>query len=98
LKRLDKENTILNKINHENLIKCYLTFSDKENFYFVMEYLEGGNVKTLVNKYRLKDEVIKLLIAEVLLAIDYLHNNFNISHNDIKLENILITRNVSILY
>ncbi len=60
-----------------------------------MEYVVGGDAKSLISKSRLKNETVKLLIAEIAIAIDYIHEN-NIFHKDIKPENILITSNVSL--
>ena len=51
------ETTILNKINHDFVVKCYYIFQDLKKYYFVMEYIPGGDLGTLMNSYQLSVEV-----------------------------------------
>jgi serine/threonine protein kinase len=55
-----------------------------------MEYLPGGDVYTLLSKNNLPKKTIQLIVAETILAVNYLHN-IRIIHHDIKPENLLIT-------
>ena len=55
-----------------------------------MEYLPGGDVYTLLSKNKLPKKTIQLIVAETILAVNYLHS-IRIIHHDIKPENILIT-------
>jgi len=84
---------ILNKVSHENLVKCYYVFSDEKFYYFVMEFVAGGDAEMLFHSYKLRDEIIKQFIAEISIGLNYLHLN-NIFHKDIKPKNILITKDV----
>ena len=54
---LENETDILNLINHDFLVKCYYIFSDNEKYYFVMENIQGGDLSSLMNTYKLKEEV-----------------------------------------
>ena len=91
---LENEKLILNELNNVNLVKCYYIFSNKEFYYYVMEFVGGGDTNKLFQRYKnINEEVIKLFIAEVSMGLDYLHNH-NIFHKDIKPENILITNTV----
>ena len=87
---LKVEQNILKEINNDYVINSYFIFQDTKNYYFVMEYLPGGDVFGLLSKNNLPKSTIKLIIAETILAINYLHS-INIIHHDIKPENILIT-------
>ena len=87
---LKVEQNILKEINNDYVINSYFIFKDTKNYYFVMEYLPGGDVFGLLSKNNLPKSTIKLIIAETILAINYLHS-INIIHHDIKPENILIT-------
>ncbi|MBO4771257.1 MAG: RecQ family ATP-dependent DNA helicase, partial [Bacteroidales bacterium] len=87
---LKVEQNILKEINNDFVINSYFIFQDIKNYYFVMEYLPGGDVFGLLSKNNLPKSTIKLIIAETILAINYLHS-INIIHHDIKPENILIT-------
>lgn len=57
---------------------------------FVMEYLKGGDFDKILRNYtRLDEDVAKFYVAEIVLAIDYLHS-IGIVHRDLKPENILL--------
>lgn len=77
----------------KTIVQLFDTFQDEENLYFLMEYLPGGELANLFNKYRLhiKMEEIRLYLAEVILAIEELHKQ-NIVYRDLKLENIVIDK------
>ena len=87
---LKNEQEILKQIDSQFLVNSYFIFKDKKNYYFVMEYLPGGDVYTLLSKNNLPKKTIQLIVAETILAVNYLHN-IRIIHHDIKPENILIT-------
>ena len=84
------EQNILKEINNDYVVNSYYIFQDKKNYYFVMEYLPGGDVFTLLSKNNLPKKTIQLIIAETILAVNYLHS-IRIIHHDIKPENILIS-------
>ena len=88
---LKNEQNILKQIDSQYLVNSYFIFKDKKNYYFVMEYLPGGDVYTLLSKNNLPKKTIQLIVAETILAVNYLHN-ISIIHHDIKPENILITQ------
>ncbi|KDQ64634.1 hypothetical protein JAAARDRAFT_28272 [Jaapia argillacea MUCL 33604] len=70
--------------------KLYFTFQSKDNLYLVMEYLNGGDCAALIKSLgSLPEEWAKNYIAEVVLALEYLHNS-GIVHRDLKPDNLLI--------
>jgi serine/threonine protein kinase len=72
------------------LLFRYGTFQDLSNLYFVLEYVRGGELFSLVRRYtRLPNENAKFYAAEIVLAVEYLHTH-NIAHRDLKPENVLI--------
>ena len=87
---LKNEQNILKEINNDYLVNSYYIFQDKKNYYFVMEYLPGGDVYTLLSKINIPIKTIQLIVAETILAVNYLHS-IRIIHHDIKPENILIS-------
>lgn len=67
-------------------------FSDKINFYLVLEYCRNGNLRTLINK-KMNMEQVRDYGLQIAKGIDYLHKKKNIIHHDIRPENILLTEN-----
>ena len=88
---LQNERNILKEISSDYVVNSYYIFKDKINYYFVMEYLPGGDVYNLLSSIILPFSTIQLIVAETILAVNYLHS-INIIHHDIKPENILITK------
>lgn len=97
---IQKEISVLNSIEHPNIIKLYDVFeiSDQNlNGYIVMmmEYCENGDLLTFATNHRFESEnQKKKIIFGFLDAIKYLHNK-GISHGDIKAENILLAEDLT---
>lgn len=87
------EKEVLSEFKNEWIVNLKATFQDEENLYFIMEFLEGGD---LMNLLMLKDIITEdeaaFYIAETLLALETIHKK-NIIHRDIKPDNILISSN-----
>ena len=88
---LQKERDILKEINSDYIVNSYFIFKDNKNYYYVMEYLPGGDVYKLLSSIILPESTIQLILAEIVLGINYLHK-IHIIHHDIKPENVLITK------
>ena len=72
-------------------------FQTDSRIYFLMKYIEGGDLFShLVKKVRFKEQVAQFYAAQVLLALGYLHQK-KIIYRDLKLENILLERDGYIL-
>eukprot|EP00388_Colpodella_angusta_P008528 GDKJ01023276.1.p1 GENE.GDKJ01023276.1~~GDKJ01023276.1.p1 ORF type:complete len:508 (-),score=136.47 GDKJ01023276.1:410-1825(-) len=69
------------------------SFSDDIFLYMVMEYLPGGDLMThLIRKDRFSEWETKFYIAELIAALDFVHNELHYVHRDIKPDNILFDR------
>lgn len=87
------ERRMLSIVAHPFLIRMWGTFQDAEQIFMVMDYIEGGELFSLLRKsQRFPNPVAKFYAAEVCLALEYLHAN-NIIYRDLKPENILLDRN-----
>jgi serine/threonine protein kinase len=68
------ERDILTRTNTPWLVKLFHAFQDFENIYFAMEYVPGGDLRTLFNNSGcLKEEHARFYIAEMFLGVSELH-------------------------
>ncbi|XP_077029839.1 serine/threonine-protein kinase greatwall isoform X2 [Agelaius phoeniceus] len=73
------------------IVHLYYSLQSANNIYLVMEYLIGGDVKSLLHIYGYFDEEMAVkYISEAALALDYLHRH-GIIHRDLKPDNMLIS-------
>ncbi|XP_003410581.1 serine/threonine-protein kinase greatwall isoform X1 [Loxodonta africana] len=73
------------------IVHLYYSLQSANNVYLVMEYLIGGDAKSLLHIYGYFDEEMAVkYISEVALALDYLHRH-GIIHRDLKPDNMLIS-------
>ncbi|KAI9853003.1 MAG: camp-dependent protein kinase catalytic subunit [Thelocarpon superellum] len=86
------ERRMLSMVKHPFLITLWGTFQDSRNIYMVMDFVEGGELFSLLRKsQRFPNPVAKFYAAEVTLALDYLHST-HIIYRDLKPENLLLDR------
>ena len=84
------ERDILAEADNEWVVKLFFSFQDSENLYFVMEYIPGGDMMSLLIKLGTFPEHLTLFyIAELVCAIESVHR-MGFIHRDIKPDNILI--------
>lgn len=84
------ERDILAEADNEWVVKLFYSFQDKENLYFVMEYVPGGDLMSLlIKKSIFPEDMARFYIAELVLAIESVHR-MGFIHRDIKPDNVLI--------
>ncbi len=93
LDRFRNEAQAVGRLNHANIVSIYEFDQDKGTPYFVMEYVEGHDLKTLLKEGRkYSPEEAVHIIGAILSALDYTHK-LGIVHRDIKPANVFITHN-----
>ncbi|KAG7795438.1 hypothetical protein KL944_005364 [Ogataea haglerorum] len=92
IEHTNDERRILSVLQHPFITRMWGTFQDTKSIFMVMDYIEGGELFSLLRKSKVfPNQVAKFYAAEVLLALEYLHSK-NIVYRDLKPENILLTR------
>lgn len=82
---------------HPNIVQLHDTFLNSANeLYFVMEYMEVGNLYQLINeRRRLSSSIgineIRSVLYQILDALSHIHYKEQIFHRDIKPENLLLS-------
>lgn len=89
-KYLDSEIQLLKTLKHPNIITFFQEIYDHSDIYLIFEYCNHGHLGNYIES-RSKDFDYKYLI-EILNGLEYLFDN-NITHRDIKPQNILIKDN-----
>ncbi|XP_025115361.1 protein kinase C eta type-like isoform X2 [Pomacea canaliculata] len=73
------------------IIRLFNSFQTDNAYYLVMEYASGGNLKEVLEKYGLLSvDVARYLAAEMVLALQFLHEN-GVIHRDLKIQNVLLS-------
>ncbi|MEL7075215.1 MAG: serine/threonine-protein kinase [Cyanobacteria bacterium J06582_2] len=85
-----RELTFLVTLDHFNIVTCQALEHRDDSRYVVMEYCEGGTLRSLLNHSDSLPWSQSLLLAlDVLSGLEYAHSK-GIIHRDIKPENILL--------
>ncbi|KZZ90628.1 serine/threonine-protein kinase sid2 [Ascosphaera apis ARSEF 7405] len=84
------ERDILTAAKSEWLVKLLYAFQDEASIYLAMEYVPGGDFRTLLNNTGvLHNRHARFYIAEMFACVDALHQ-LGYIHRDLKPENFLI--------
>ena len=90
IKEIEREINVLRNLDHPNVMKIYEFLEDEKNYYIIEEFCDGGDLDTILNGKKIFCEfLVKYIMYQIFLAINYLHLN-NIVHQDIKKKNITI--------
>lgn len=85
-----RELNFLVTLNHFNIVTCKALEHYQGNRYLVMDYCEGGTLRSLLDKPHKQDLLGTLkLISNILSGLKFAHDR-GIIHRDIKPENIML--------
>ena len=92
ISHIKTERIALEKLRHPFIVKLNYAFQDIKNLYFITEFLQGGELFFhLRKKSGFKEKEVKFYMSQILLAIEFMHNN-NYIYRDLKPENIMIDK------
>jgi predicted Ser/Thr protein kinase len=89
--RFTREARALARLNHPNIVAVH-EFGQAEALpYFIMEYVDGANLRQLEETGRLSPREALQIIPQICDALQYAHDE-GVVHRDIKPENVLVDR------
>jgi 5'-AMP-activated protein kinase catalytic alpha subunit len=88
-----KENEIITRFNHINVVYVFQILEDSQNFYIIMEYCKHGELfDYIVKNEKLSEDEASIFFYQLINGIEYIHSK-GISHRDLKPENLLLAEN-----
>ncbi len=87
---IEREISILKRLNHYNTIKLYNIIQNDDFIFLVQEYIPGKELLNYIEKNdNLSEKEICKLYQQIISGIEYMYE-MGIAHRDLKLENILL--------
>ncbi len=87
-----KEAKTIARLDHPNIIHIHDVFKENNTCYYVMDYIDGESLHSLVKRSgALAEDVAKAYMREACAAIEHIHA-MHINHLDIKPGNIMIRK------
>ncbi|XP_041755165.2 serine/threonine-protein kinase ULK3 isoform X1 [Coregonus clupeaformis] len=94
MENLLTEIEILKTVRHPHIVQLKDFQWDSENIYLILEWCSGGDLSRFIHSRRLLPErVARRFLQQIACALQFLHNH-NISHLDLKPQNILLSGSV----
>lgn len=86
---------ILQKLDHQNIIRYFECFEDEKRVYSILEKVEGGELfDELFMKKSVSERNAASIIKQLLSCVSYLHDQ-GIVHRDLRPENIMLEQGES---
>ena len=91
ISRFKKEALLSASFHHENLVAIYDFIYSNHSYYLVMEYVDGEDLRTIIDHMApLPPHIAALIILGIARGLEYTHTR-TIVHRDIKPSNILVS-------
>src|SRR5580658_9281733 len=91
VERFNREARALAKLNHPNIVAVYEFGQVNGLPYFIMEFVDGLNLRQLEQAGKLSPHEALLIVPQICDALQFAHDE-GIVHRDIKPENILLDK------
>ncbi|KAK2894374.1 hypothetical protein Q8A67_011603 [Cirrhinus molitorella] len=94
MENLLTEIEILKTVRHPHIVQLRDFQWDNENIYLILEWCSGGDLSRFIRSRRiLPERVARRCLQQIACALQFLHER-NISHLDLKPQNILLSGNL----
>jgi 5'-AMP-activated protein kinase catalytic alpha subunit len=81
---------------HPFIVQYFSSVIDAGCVSIALEFIEGESLLTYINRHgRIAEETAQRIFCQIVSAVDYLHGA-RIVHRDLKLENLLITQDLTV--
>src|SRR5712692_9194174 len=89
--RFTREARALAKLNHPNIVGVYDFGQTDGQYYLIMEFVDGLNLRQVLRAGELKPQEALRIVPQICEALQFAHDE-GIVHRDIKPENILLDK------
>ena len=91
-----QELNILKIVKHKYIVQLYEILETPQHIFIIMEYCEGQDIMDyILTRGRLSEDESLKFFQQLINALYYLHSQ-NITHRDIKIDNLLLDRNLDL--
>lgn len=93
---VEREIAIMQKLKHPNIIQLLTVINAPTAVYLIMDYVNGMDLfDHIISKSKLTEKEAQSVFIQIISGINYMHEN-GICHRDIRLENILVDKDLNI--
>jgi len=89
--RFTREARAMARLSHPHIVAIYDFGQTHGQFYFVMEFIDGANLRQVIQSKQLTAAEALAVVPQICDALQYAHDE-GIVHRDIKPENILVDK------
>jgi len=89
--RFSREAKALARLHHSNIVSVYDFGRAGPYYYFLMEYVDGVDLHTLIQRKELKPPEAQRIVVEICHALQFAHDE-GIVHRDLKPANIILDK------
>lgn len=91
--RFKREAVTVKRLSHKNIVEVFDVEVEADNYYYVMEYLEGHSLKSELESHSeaMTPQEYWPYLSQVAEALDFAHT-MNVVHRDVKPDNIFILK------
>ena len=91
-----QELNILKIVKHKYIVQLYEILETPQHIFIIMEYCEGQDIMDyILTRSRLSEDESLKYFQQLINALYYLHSQ-NITHRDIKIDNLLLDKNLDL--